>query len=1201
MAPKAALEHFASLIPSLDQIDPAKFAETHDAKAFTLAEATDQAMLEKVKGAVQKGLEQGQPRQAVASVQQILDGAGVSPKNPQYAEMVFRTNAMAAYNEGSTKEMQDPDVAESFPVWQYVGVLDGRQGEDHEPNFDNYYSNETDFDDVRGDRIFNCRCTSIPIFVDDWNELQADGAEVSQFHEGETNGSVRVGDGDRRGAHVGRPGAEPYSDRPASTAELRAYLERMCGGPGSGRPGPCPGEGGRPGMAPAPVAFQSPEQLHAAADQVAQKETGLFSRMISAVKNLPVVKQLTQLHSFAQLQAIHLYNGLAARYGTANANAIFAKGVMAGAGGGFSLAVGQKFATVASAGVAEAYRLVTGKHAEADGQVDMALVDREGAKFRAQLEQAFAAHVQQQGQELSEFCEGKACVADELRSRLERFAAGDQSRDEHGRFAAEAMAKAVVLKGKNQKAQGKVAGAIDKALTHASDSPEAAQALQKASMAKERGIHGLARDLLLRASKEASTLPTGHSLKAAISSAISAHDDAEVIRGKAEKAATIAAKAQTADLDAGVKAKQTEQEGHLVEAKAHSASLKKSLAGLPQHDAIDAVRDSAESLPSNIGERRQALAGLSEGLRKTAGQVATGPSLGEHHAAVVGQLRQASLSARRQADALGRYQQAGGEARQLNRTRVQTQDAAAEKMHELRERLERYCGGVGGKPGPCAAPAPGSMKAGAVKAGHVLERPDHPDYNDPHRLAVEEKVHQIEGTRKNAGDVGRTFVPGDMFDNHTAVWTGDTLRSLVSTDSQGRVKVGRNGGSMHAIPEGLAPEESDYRIRTALGAKTSDEHKAKYGKPADWRKRDAGGHTSHGELRSYLEHYCGGKGSGRPGPCPEGKTAGPAAPDHAAEAQQVVRGIRSRLKAGVQKILGGIDSATHGSISLLSAGHPLQAAGQAFNSVFHSVHEEVYEAALSQHSIPGAAIAAKVGSTVATAAQRGLLKSVAWAMGKLAGKHAEAFADDLMQADQSLLDQLTDLAAQELASLGLQPDRARLAGRILAALKGEQPAAMAEVPAAPVAQTTRWSCGPAALASAARSLGLDVTEAQAQQAIGASPDEGAPPEDILAGAKSLGMQAVARERMSLEELEAELQAGHPVIVCMVAAWLPNKQVTDESGHWATVVGAGPEGITLADPAAGEVRLSPEEFVKRWRDEDSEGRPYERFGIAVSAS
>ncbi len=207
--------------------------------------------------------------------------------------------------------------------------------------------------------------------------------------------------------------------------------------------------------------------------------------------------------------------------------------------------------------------------------------------------------------------------------------------------------------------------------------------------------------------------------------------------------------------------------------------------------------------------------------------------------------------------------------------------------------------------------------------------------------------------------------------------------------------------------------------------------------------------------------------------------------------------------------------------------------------------------------------------------------------------------DTLSPADRALLDQLTDLAAQELASLGLQPDRQRLAGRILAALRGDQPATKyAEIPAAAVPQSRSWTCGPAALASAAQALGLPITEQQAQQAIGATPDEGTPPERLLAGAKALGLRARAHERMELSDLEAEIKAGYPVIVCMVAASEPSAEVTDDSGHWSTVVGAGPEGITLADPAAGVVRLTAEEFVGRWKDKDDEGRTYTRLGIVV---
>lgn len=134
------------------------------------------------------------------AVQRILDDAGVSPKNPQYSEMAFRTNMMNSYNEGADAERQDPDVAETFPVWRYVGVRDGRQGKDHEPHFDKYYPNDASFAEVRDSikvRPFNCRCTQIPIDKFSWAKLQAGGAQVSTF------------------------------------------AEKFCGGPG-GKPGPCP-------------------------------------------------------------------------------------------------------------------------------------------------------------------------------------------------------------------------------------------------------------------------------------------------------------------------------------------------------------------------------------------------------------------------------------------------------------------------------------------------------------------------------------------------------------------------------------------------------------------------------------------------------------------------------------------------------------------------------------------------------------------------------------------------------------------------------------------------------------------------------------------------------------------------------------------------------------------------------------------------
>lgn len=98
---------------------------------------------------------------AEAELGGLLERAGVSPNNPAYAETVFRTNMMDAYNEGATAELQDPDVADFFPVWRYVGIADGRERDSHREHFDKYFLNATSFaavrDSVKGEFDgFNC-------------------------------------------------------------------------------------------------------------------------------------------------------------------------------------------------------------------------------------------------------------------------------------------------------------------------------------------------------------------------------------------------------------------------------------------------------------------------------------------------------------------------------------------------------------------------------------------------------------------------------------------------------------------------------------------------------------------------------------------------------------------------------------------------------------------------------------------------------------------------------------------------------------------------------------------------------------------------------------------------------------------------------------------------------------------------------------
>lgn len=175
LPPEAALAYFTGLLPELGT-DPRRFADTMERRAFTVATATDLVLLKRVKAVIANALETG--RGGTPDIQDILDGAGVSARSPQYAEMIFRTSMMDSYTTGTSRELREPDVAEAFPVWRYAGIKDGRQGADHEPKFGRYYPSSAPFAEVRGPRPFNCRCVQLPVDKFEWADLQARGITV---------------------------------------------------------------------------------------------------------------------------------------------------------------------------------------------------------------------------------------------------------------------------------------------------------------------------------------------------------------------------------------------------------------------------------------------------------------------------------------------------------------------------------------------------------------------------------------------------------------------------------------------------------------------------------------------------------------------------------------------------------------------------------------------------------------------------------------------------------------------------------------------------------------------------------------------------------------------------------------------------------------------------------------------------------------
>jgi predicted double-glycine peptidase len=215
LAPLKALEWFRSLVPVAGVRDRKAWAAAHGREAFSLAKVTEQTLLEKIHAALARGLETGEVGDAAEQVEKLLDSAGVTPENPEYAANVFRTNMMQAFNAGTEAEMRDPDVRDEFPVWRFDGIPDGRQRPSHRVHQGKYFPSDVTFAEVR-DSVkgsfdgFQCRCAPTPIWRGDWEDLQKRGAAVSKFAESLPVPHLRQATG--------------YTCGPAALAEVAKYF-----------------------------------------------------------------------------------------------------------------------------------------------------------------------------------------------------------------------------------------------------------------------------------------------------------------------------------------------------------------------------------------------------------------------------------------------------------------------------------------------------------------------------------------------------------------------------------------------------------------------------------------------------------------------------------------------------------------------------------------------------------------------------------------------------------------------------------------------------------------------------------------------------------------------------------------------------------------------------------------------------------------
>lgn len=108
-------------------------------------------------------------RQGIQELRKEFDAIGLSPKHPWLMETLVRTQIQVAYGAGRWNANQDPDIAEIIKGYEYVTVGDDRVRPTHAAlEGTKLPSNDPMWGSIWPPNGFNCRCTTIEIFDEDF-------------------------------------------------------------------------------------------------------------------------------------------------------------------------------------------------------------------------------------------------------------------------------------------------------------------------------------------------------------------------------------------------------------------------------------------------------------------------------------------------------------------------------------------------------------------------------------------------------------------------------------------------------------------------------------------------------------------------------------------------------------------------------------------------------------------------------------------------------------------------------------------------------------------------------------------------------------------------------------------------------------------------------------------------------------------------
>jgi predicted double-glycine peptidase len=170
------------------------------------------------------------------------------------------------------------------------------------------------------------------------------------------------------------------------------------------------------------------------------------------------------------------------------------------------------------------------------------------------------------------------------------------------------------------------------------------------------------------------------------------------------------------------------------------------------------------------------------------------------------------------------------------------------------------------------------------------------------------------------------------------------------------------------------------------------------------------------------------------------------------------------------------------------------------------------------------------------------------------------------------------------------------------------PTGAVRIPVPDTLQQTDWTCGAASVRAICGYFGCGAsTERQYRLDMGI-PRAGADPEHLMWGLVRYGLDFRAYCPMSVEQLQASVRRGRPVLL-MLQAWGVDKRTNQyrksyqgiwQDGHWVVAIGSDRKGVYFEDPSINGYRgfLDYAALEERWHDWGPRYEQVYNFGISV---